>query len=159
MRTSLSAALIATLALAACSPASRSPSATRPDVRYHATPTAPGQAPLPFSSAVRVGDLLILSGQIGTDSTGRLVAGGIEAETRQTLDNIRAALARAGSSMDEVVKCTAMLADMGEWDRMNAVYVTYFRTDRLPARSAFGASGLARGARIELECWAATGAR
>jgi reactive intermediate/imine deaminase len=106
-----------------------------------------------------VGDLLFLAGQIGTDSTGQLVPGGIEAETRQTFENIRAALARAGSSMDEVVKCTAMLADMSEWDRMNRIYVTYFRADRLPARSALGANGLARGARIELECWAAAGTR
>ena len=107
------------------------------------------------ASAVRVGDMLYLSGQIGVDSTGRLVPGGIEAETRQTLENIRAALADAGSSMDRVVKCTAMLADMAEWEAMNRVYVTYFTN--LPARSAFGANGLARGARIELECWAAAG--
>jgi reactive intermediate/imine deaminase len=124
-------------------------------VTYFPTPVAPGQAALPFSSAVRVGGLLFLSGQIGTDSTGRLVPGGIEAETRQTLANIRAALERAGASMDQVVKCTAMLADMAEWDRMNRVYVTAFRPDRLPARSAFGTTGLARGARVELECWAA----
>ena len=145
-------------ALAAAATACR-PAAARPTVQYFPTPTAPGQAPWPFSSAVRVGDLLFLAGQIGTDSTGQLVPGGIEAETRQTFENIRAALARAGSSMDEVVKCTAMLADMSEWDRMNRIYVTYFRADRLPARSALGANGLARGARIELECWAATGTR
>ena len=158
MRHPLAVALLASIALLtlACTPAARG---SRASVQYYPTPVAPGQAPWPFSSAVRVGDLLILAGQIGTDSTGRLVEGGIESETRQTLENIRAALARAGSSMDEVVKCTAMLADMGEWDRMNRVYVTYFRADRLPARSAFGASGLARGARVELECWAATGAR
>lgn len=139
-------------ATAACRPAG---TGAGPDVAYFPSPAAPGQAALPFSSAVRVGGLLILSGQIGTDSTGRLVPGGIEAETRQTLENIRAALARAGGSMDQVVKCTAMLADMGEWDRMNRVYVTYFQPDRLPTRSAFGTSGLARGARVELECWAA----
>jgi reactive intermediate/imine deaminase len=148
--------LLAALAVAAtaCRPA-----AARPAVQYFPAPTPPGQAPWPFSSAVRVGDLLFLAGQIGTDSTGQLVPGGIEAETRQTFENIRAALARAGSSMDEVVKCTAMLADMSEWDRMNRIYVTYFRADRLPARSALGANGLARGARIELECWAAAGTR
>jgi reactive intermediate/imine deaminase len=129
------------------------------DVTYVPAPVPPGQAPLPFSTAVRVGDLLFLSGQIGTDSTGRLVPGGIEPETRQTLENIRTALARSGSSMDQVVKCTAMLADMAEWDRMNRVYVTAFRPGRLPARSAFGSTGLARGARIELECWAAVSAR
>lgn len=122
---------------------------------YYPAPAAPGQAPLPFSSAVRVGGLLLLAGQIGTDSTGRLVPGGIEAETRQALENVRAALARAGASMDDVVKCTAMLADMAEWDRMNRAYVPLFRPGRLPARSAFGTTGLARGARVELECWAA----
>ena len=143
-------ALVLLLVVSGCRPA-----ASRPVAQYYPLPTAPGQAPLPFSSAVRVGDLLVLSGQIGTDSSGRLVPGGIEPETRQTLENVLAALARAGRSMDDVVKCTAMLADMGEWERMNAVYVTYFRAGRLPARSAFGASGLARGARVELECWAA----
>lgn len=132
--------------------------AARPAVQYFPVPASPGQAPLPFSSAVRVGDMLYLAGQIGTDSTGRLVPGGIAAETRQALENIRAALARAGAGMEQVVKCTAMLADMGEWPAMNAVYVTYFRSDRLPARSAFGANGLARGARVEIECWAAIGA-
>jgi reactive intermediate/imine deaminase len=131
--------------------------AAPPGVTYFAAPAPPGQAPRPFSSAVRVGDLLLLSGQIGTDSTGRLVPGGIEAETRQTLTNIGDALARAGASMDRVVKCTAMLADMAEWDAMNRVYVTFFRPDRLPTRSAFGTSGLARGARVELECWASAG--
>lgn len=131
--------------------------ASSPVVQYYPTPTPAGQTPLPFSSAVRVGDMLYLAGQIGTDSTGRLVSGGIEPETRQTLENIREALGRAGSSMDRVVKCTAMLADMTEWDRMNAIYRTYFKPDRMPARSAFGSTALARGARIELECWAAAG--
>ena len=150
----LVSAVLATAALSGCRAATPASS-----VRYYPVPTAPGQAALPFSSAVRVGELLVLAGQIGTDSTGRLVPGGIEAETRQTLENIRAALGRAGASMDQVIKCTAMLADMSEWDRMNRVYVTYFRPDRLPARSAFGTSGLARGARIELECWAAVEVR
>jgi reactive intermediate/imine deaminase len=149
--------VLAALSLNAAT-ACRSATAGR-GVAYIPAPVAPGQAPLPFSSAVRVGELLFLSGQIGTDSTGRLVPGGIEAETRQTLDNIRGALTRAGASMDQVVKCTAMLADMAEWDRMNRVYVTYFQPDRLPARSAFGTSGLARGARVELECWAAARGR
>ena len=150
-RPTLTVALTLLLAALACRPAAS------PIVQYYPVPQPPGQAPWPFSSAVRVGDMLFLAGQIGTDSTGTLVPGGIEAETRQTLENIKAALARAGSSMDRVVKCTAMLADMGEWDRMNRVYVTYFRADRLPARSAFGTSGLARGARVELECWASAG--
>jgi len=114
-----------------------------------------GGAPLPFSAAVRVGNLLILSGQLGTDSTGHVVPGGIGPETRQALENVRRVLERNGSSMDQVVKCTAMLADMQDWGAMNQVYVTYFPR-HFPARSAFGASGLALNARIELECWATT---
>jgi reactive intermediate/imine deaminase len=111
----------------------------------------PGQLTLPFSEAVRVGDILYLSGQIGTDSTGRLVPGGIGPETRQTLTNIEKVLARHGATVNEVFKCTAMLADMAEWAAMNQVYVTFFQSN-LPARSAFGANGLALGARLELEC-------
>lgn len=109
-------------------------------------------ADLPFSDAVRVGDLLFLSGQLGVRPGERqLVPGGIEAETAQVLENIRALLERNGSSLEHVVKCTVFLADMSEWPRMNAVYRRYFPNE-LPARSAFGAAGLAYGARIELEC-------
>jgi len=108
----------------------------------------------PFSPAVQVGELIFLSGQIGTDASanGGLVAGGIEAETRQTLENIKRTLEAVGSGMDRVVKCTVMMADMAEWDRMNVIYRTYFAPDRLPARSALGANGLALGARVEIEC-------
>jgi reactive intermediate/imine deaminase len=106
---------------------------------------------LPFSEAVRVGSMLYLSGAMGIDATGALVPGGIEAETHQALANIRSVLERHGSSMDRVVKCTAMLADMGEWAAMNRVYVEHFSKD-LPARSAFGVSGLALGGRVEIEC-------
>jgi 2-iminobutanoate/2-iminopropanoate deaminase len=106
---------------------------------------------LPFSEAVRVGPMLYLSGAMGIDDTGALVPGGIEAETRQALENIRSVLERHGSSMDRVIKCTAMLADMQEWAAMNRVYVEHFSTN-LPARSAFGASGLALGGRVEIEC-------
>jgi reactive intermediate/imine deaminase len=113
-----------------------------------------GRTDLPFSAAVRVGPMLYLSGQIGTDSTGKVVTGGIQPETRQALENIRALLEQNGSSMDRVVKCTAMLADMKEWGAMNEVYVTFFPRHR-PARSAFGTSGLALGARVEIECMAA----
>jgi 2-iminobutanoate/2-iminopropanoate deaminase len=110
-----------------------------------------GERSLPFSEAVRVGDMVYLSGQLGTDSTGQLVPGGIGPETRQALENIAAALTRHGSSLDRVVKCTVMLADIAEWTAMNEVYLTFFRSHR-PARSAFGTSGLALGARLELEC-------
>lgn len=120
-----------------------------PEVRYITRPGA--MASLPFSPAVRVGHVLYLSGQLGTDSTGKLVPGGIEAETRQALTNIKTLLEANGSSMDHVVKCLVMLADIGEWARMNTVYVTFFPINK-PARSAFGTSGLALGGRTEIEC-------
>jgi len=121
-----------------------------PRVKY--LPSA-GTRPAPFSEAVRVGNMLYLSGKLGTGPSG-LVSGGIKAETKQTLENIRSVLERNGSSLNEVVKCTVMLADMSEWGAMNEVYVTYFAKDRLPARSAFGVSGLALNARVEIECLA-----
>ena len=119
------------------------------DIEYFAG-GGPGGRVLPFSDAVRVGDLLFLSGKLGTTVDG-LAPGGIAGETRQALENIKESLERHGSSMDRVVKCTVFLADMAEWDRMNEVYVTFFG-DNLPARSALGASGLALGARVEIEC-------
>jgi len=106
---------------------------------------------LPFSSAVRVGDLLFLSGSIGVvPGTLDLAEGGIQGETRQTMDNIKQTLETFGSSTDKVVKCTVFLADMAEWGAMNEVYRAYFENP--PARSALGASGLALGARVEIEC-------
>ena len=123
------------------------------DVEYHPFPTANG---LPFSAAVRVGNMLYLSGQMGTDDSLKIVAGGIEAETRQTFANIKAILERHGSSLDQVVKCLVMMADMKEWPAMNAVYIQYF-PNHLPARSAFGAASLALGGRVEIECVATVG--
>lgn len=108
---------------------------------------------LPFSDAVRVGNMLYLSGEIGVDyKTMKIVPGGIKAETKQTLDNIKVTLEKYGSSMDNIVKCTAMIQDMKLWPQVNEVYVTYFKKDRLPARSAFGSTALALGAAMELEC-------
>ena len=105
----------------------------------------------PFSSAVRVDNLLFLSGQIGYDREARaLVEGGIQAETRKTLENIAETLGNHGSSLDKVVKCTVFLADMSEWGAMNEVYTTFFPNK--PARSALGVNGLALGARTEIEC-------
>jgi 2-iminobutanoate/2-iminopropanoate deaminase len=109
-------------------------------------------ATLPFSEAVRVGDTLYLSGQVGIKpGTLELVPGGIQAEARQTLENIRTTLEAHGYSMRDVVKCTVMLADIAEWATFNEVYKTYF-TPPYPARSALGANGLAIGARVEVEC-------
>jgi len=121
-----------------------------PRVEFLARPGSPG----PFSEAVRVGDIVFLSGVLGTDSTGKLVSGGAGSEKRQALENVKAALARNGLGLDRVGKCTVMLADIGEWAAMNTVYRTYF-PDTKPARSAFGASGLVLGGRLELECIAA----
>lgn len=105
----------------------------------------------PFSESARVGDLLFLAGQIGTDDEGNLVAGGIAAEAEQTLVNIRAALARRGLSMKQVVKCTVFMADIGQWGEFNRVYKKHFAPP-YPARSALGANGLALGAAVEVEC-------
>jgi len=120
------------------------------DVEYFPVTDSLTSMRLPFSEAVRVGQLLYLSGALGIEATGALVTGGIEAETRQAMENIRAVLERHGSSMDRVIKCTAMLADMADWPAMNRAYVEFFPT-HLPARSAFGAAGLALGGRVEIE--------
>ena len=110
---------------------------------------------LPFSEAVRVGNTLYLSGQLGiAPGTLTLVPGGIGAEAKQTLENIRSTLQIYGYSMKDVVKCTVMLADIAEWPAFNEVYRDFFQPP-YPARSAFAASGLAMGARVELECMAA----
>lgn len=125
---------------------------TSTEVTYLNGPDAATQN-LPFSEAVRVNDTLYLSGELGRlPGTLEVVPGGIAAETRQTMDNISATLARHGASIDDIVKCTIFLADMAEWAAMNEVYRTYFTAGSLPARSALGASGIAVGARVEIEC-------
>jgi len=114
---------------------------------------------LPFSEAVRLGDTVYLSGQIGRlPGTMTLVPGGIRAESKQTLENIRATLVANGLSMDAIVKCTVMLADIGEWGAFNEVWRAFFHKP-FPARSALGANGLALGARVEVDCIAAAGDR
>lgn len=115
-------------------------------------------AGLPFSDAVRVGDIMFFSGSLGNvPGKMEIVPGGIEAETRQMFDNIARALEQNGLSFDDVFKCQVFLADMKEWPAFNKIYVEYFKADRLPARSALGVNGLALGARIEMEITAYAG--
>lgn len=128
---------------------------TRPAVKHFGSPTLNGQ-PLPFSDAVRVHDVLYLSGQIGIRSDGKL-PDGIEAQTKQAMDNVGAVLKRAGLGYDRLFHCTALLADMKDWAAFNKVYVGYFPDGAFPARSAFGTNGLALGARLEIECQAYSG--
>lgn len=136
---------------------SASAGAAPPDrsaVEHFPAPAAGGQ-PAPYANAVRVGDMLYLSGQTG-DVDGQL-KDGFEAQARQTMENIGAVLKERGLGFGDVVKCTVMLSDMSKWSTFNAIYVPYFPTGKLPARSAIGANGLAGGALIELECWAHAG--
>jgi 2-iminobutanoate/2-iminopropanoate deaminase len=112
-------------------------------------------AKLPFSDAVRVGDVLYLSGQMGIAAgTMKIVDGGIEAETKQMFENIERVLTHCGRSLDDVFKCTVMLADMSQWSAFNGIYLRHFKPERLPTRSAFGVKALALGGSVEMECWA-----
>ncbi len=109
------------------------------------------KANAPFSDVVQVGDMFYLSGQIGMNHTTRtLVPGGITAETKQALENIKAVLEQHGLDMFDVVKCTVILKDINDFKAFNKVYTTYF--PQKPARTTFAASGLAVGAKIEIEC-------
>jgi len=118
----------------------------------------PGSLPgLPFSSAVQVGNVVYLSGQIGVfPGTRQLVDTGVVKQTQQTLENIKAVLVYAGSSMERVFKCTVFLANIRDFEQMNGVYATYFPKDP-PARSTVAGSGLALGAKVEIECLATAG--
>lgn len=109
-----------------------------------------------LTEAVRVGNTLYLSGKLGTVPGEGLVDGGIGPETTQTMENIKAALERYGSSMDEVVKCTVFLANMEDYRAMNQAYLEYF-PNRRPARSAIQVGGLVFGAAVEIECMATVG--
>lgn len=107
---------------------------------------------LPFVHAVRIDNMLYLSGQIGVRSgTLTVVQGGAAAETRQTMENIRTVLEYAGSSLAEVVKCTVFLLTMDDYASMNEAYAEFFGDDP-PARSTMAGTGLAFGARVEIEC-------
>jgi reactive intermediate/imine deaminase len=132
--------------------ANRPPSPSGPS--YHTLPERSGLN-LPYSDAVRSGNLLFLSGTIGTLASSRqLVEGGVVAETRQALENVKANLEAHGSSLDRVVKCSVFLADIADFDKMTGVYREYFPANK-PARTTVGVAGLPMGARVEIECVAA----
>ena len=122
----------------------------RPPIEYFPE-AAPGAA---YSAAVRVGDVLYLTGQIGTRPDGS-VPESVQEQTRLTLENMSAELKSRGSGLDDVFKCTVMLTDISTWADFNKVYVTFFKPGRLPARNAFGVNGLAlKELKVELVCLA-----
>ena len=114
----------------------------------------PANPKSPFSEAVKAGDFLIVSGQLGLASEA---PASFEEQSKHSMDAIAAVLGRHGASMDNVVKCTVFLTDMGRFAAFNDVYVSYFKPGRLPARSAMAVKELARGGAVEVECWAYVG--
>lgn len=125
----------------------------KPNAIERLAPVALDGKPFPFSKGVRAGDFVFLSGQLGTRPDGSM-PDGMEAQARQAMDNIASILKEFGLGWNDVVRCVVMLDDMSQWFAFNAVYVTYFEPGKLPARSALGADGLARGGLVELECTA-----
>ena len=127
----------------------------RPQIERIGEPALYGQR-LPFSTAVRAGDTVYLSGALGIDADGKL-GDGMAAQAKLAMDSLSGGLKAAGLGWGDVVKCTVMLDDMKDWPAFNQVYVTYFPDGKFPARSAFGADGLALGALLEVECMAYAG--
>lgn len=118
------------------------------EVKSDKAPKAVG----PYAQAITAGSLVFCSGQIPIDpATGKLVEGGIEAQTRQVLLNLKVVLEAAGSSLDQVVKSTVMIMDMADFAAMNKVYAEFFKAP-FPARATFQVSGLAMGAKVEIDC-------
>jgi len=109
-----------------------------------------GPGHYPFSPAVRAGNIIYLSGQIGGDSHG--LGKDFDSQARLAMDAVMATAKLAGIGPDDIAKCTVMLADMKNWDAFNKIYRTYFTEGHFPARSALGVTGLALGAALEIEC-------
>jgi reactive intermediate/imine deaminase len=159
--------LATALVLASCtveprtdaSASSRQQPATAEPGHFRTVVQPAGAARLPvFSTAIRHGDMLYLSGQLGAlpgVSPPTVIEGGVEAETRQTFENIRSVLELEGLGFSNLIKCTVFLADIADYAAVNAVYATYFEGMDPPARSAVAGSGLALGAKVEIECIAA----
>ena len=111
----------------------------------------------PYSQAVDAGNIVFCSGQIPLNpATGKLVEGDITATTTQVLENLKAVLAEAGLTFNNVVKCEVFLADMADFAAMNAVYAEYF-TENKPARQAIQAAALPMGVDVEISCIAVKG--
>lgn len=111
----------------------------------------------PYSQAIRVGNLVFTAGQIGLDPATGALATGVEEQTRQVMSNLQAVLAAAGSSLQNIIKTTIFLADLADFQTVNAIYGSYF-PHQPPARSTVQVAGLPRGARIEIEAIALVGA-
>jgi len=131
------------------------PSPAREAVSAPRAPKAIG----PYSQGIKAGDFVFTAGQAGVDpATGKLVEGGIAAQARQTLENIRAILEQAGTSLQRVVKCGVFLADIADFQAMNVVYAEYFPPDRSPpARTTVQAARLPLGALVEIDAVALLG--
>ncbi len=143
MRTAfLATGILAALALAGCAP---------PAARHDAIATARAPAAIgPYSQAIASGDTVWVAGQLGLDpATGKMVEGGIEGETRRALENVRAILEAAGLALDDVVQTQVFLADLDDFQAMNAVYATFF-PKAPPARATVQVAKLPRGARVEI---------
>ena len=135
----------------AAAESAQAPSAGTPPPEYlNADPNTSA----PYSDAVRVGSMLYLAGQLGLGADGKLVPGGITPESEQAMENLKHTLESNGSSLDRVVSCLLLLADIRDREAFNAVYQKYFAKGRFPARSAIGTSGLYIGARVEISCTA-----
>ena len=126
------------------------------DIEHLAFSSGP-QKVAPFSHAVRAGDYLFVTGQMPTlkNNNAKLVDGGIEAQTHQVMKNLLEVLNAAGSSLEKVIFARVYLVNFGDFDKMNSVYASYFATDKLPARTCIGVTGLAVGASVEIDFIAA----
>ncbi len=140
-------ALILSLAIPGTAMAAGKP---RPTMERMPAVVLGGKA-LPFSEGVRVGDMLFLSGQVGVGPDGKLPEG-MEAQARVVLDRIGASLKKVGLGWKDTTRCLVMLKDMADWPAFNTVYAGYVDPAHLPARSAFGTTGLAMGALVEVQC-------
>jgi len=151
MNTKLLSPLFLSLVLSMTAQAKESP------LTYIEAGSFGGNVERPLSKAVIVNDIIYLSGSLGIGEEG-LVKGGVQAETTQAMNNIKNILEENNSSLENVIKCTVFLADMGEWQDMNDAYVKFFPKNK-PARSAFGVGGIGMNGRVEIECFAAVASR